>query len=456
MKKTKNNTVRSVALDILLKVEQGSGYSHLLIDQQMKQKTLSHKDEGLLTEIVYGTIQRQMTIDYYLEPFIQTKKSLQPWVTVLLRMSYYQMFFLDRIPDHAIIHEAVEIAKQRGHQGIGSFVNGVLRNVRRKKQRDIADIVNKETRLAIETSHPEWLINRWIDAYGYDTVKAMAEANLMKKPVSVRVQPLKMTRHEAMTVLEKEGYAVEPSKISPQGIVIKEGNILHASLFKKGMLTIQDQSSMLVTEILNPKEHSFVLDTCSAPGGKTTHIAEKMQNKGNIHAYDIHKKKAQKVQDSAKHLGIDIVVANGHDARKLDDYYDAETFDYILVDAPCSGLGVIRSKPEIKYHKTAEDIENLASIQLDILKHVAPMLKKSGTLVYSTCTVDKAENEAVIQQFLTTHDEFTVDESFIQELPVPLQQSNGITKYGLQIFPQTMNTDGFFITRLVRVDREIN
>lgn len=219
MKKTKNNTVRSVALDILLKVEQGSGYSHLLIDQQMKQKTLSHKDEGLLTEIVYGTIQRQMTIDYYLEPFIQTKKSLQPWVTVLLRMSYYQMFFLDRIPDHAIIHEAVEIAKQRGHQGIGSFVNGVLRNVRRKKQRDIADIVNKETRLAIETSHPEWLINRWIDAYGYDTVKAMAEANLIKKPVSVRVQPLKMTRHEAMTVLEKEGYAVEPSKFPRRALL---------------------------------------------------------------------------------------------------------------------------------------------------------------------------------------------------------------------------------------------
>src|SRR5699024_9165295 len=373
----------------LLKMEQGSGYSHLLIDQQIKQKALSKKDEGLLTEIVYGTIQRQMTIDYFLEPFIQTKKKLQSWVTVLLRMSYYQMFYLDRIPDHAIIHEAVEIAKQRGHQGIGSFVNGVLRNLRRKEQRNLDDIKNQKTRLAIETSHPEWLIERWVEAYGYEVTKRMAETNLMKKPISVRIQPLKITREDAITILEEEGYDVVPSKISPQGILVQEGNILHASLFKKGMLTIQDQSSMLVTEILHPEKNSFVLDTCSAPGGKTTHIAEKMQNQGTIHAYDIHKKKAKKVQEAAENLGIDIVVANDHDARKLDDYYEEETFDYILVDAPCSGLGVIRSKPEIKYHKKQSDIENLAIVQLDILNHVAPMLKKSGTLVYSTCTVDK-------------------------------------------------------------------
>src|SRR5699024_5334278 len=375
---------------------------------------------------------------------------LQPWVTVLLRMSYYQMFYLDRIPDHAIIHEAVEIAKQRGHQGIGSFVNGVLRNLRRKEQRNLDDIKNQKTRLAIETSHPEWLIERWVEAYGYEVTKRMAETNLMKKPISVRIQPLKITREDAITILEEEGYDVVPSKISPQGILVQEGNILHASLFKKGMLTIQDQSSMLVTEILHPEKNSFVLDTCSAPGGKTTHIAEKMQNQGTIHAYDSHKKKAKKVQEAAENLGIDIVVANDHDARKLDDYYEEETFDYILVDAPCSGLGVIRSKPEIKYHKKQSDIENLAIVQLDILNHVAPMLKKSGTLVYSTCTVDKAENEAVIQQFLKAHHEFKVDQSFTRELPVPFQESEGLTEYGLQIFPQTMNTDGFFITRLAR------
>lgn len=446
----KNESVRAVALEILLKIEQSAGFSHLLIDQQLKKDELAKKDEGLLTEIVYGTVQHQITLDYIIEPFIQSKRKPEEWVIILLRMSVYQMFYLDRVPDHAIINEAVEIAKTKGHKGIGSFVNGVLRNIRRKEKPDFSEITDKHTKLSIETSHPIWLIERWVNMYGYETTKEMAEINQTKKHGSVRIQPLKITREEAMEKLTDEGVVVALSEFSPQGLSIESGPILDTKLFKEGYLTIQDQSSMLASEILNPDPGTDVLDCCSAPGGKTTHIAEKMQNEGQVYAFDLHKKKANAVNDKASALGLTIVKSSQYDARKLQEKFDNETFDRILVDAPCSGFGVVRSKPEIKYTKTESDIENLSKIQLDILEHVAPLLNKTGKLVYSTCTVDKAENEQVIKAFLENNSEYEVDRTFKDDLPNGLKSSIGVSEFGVQIFPQTLNTDGFFISRLKR------
>ncbi|WP_099158043.1 16S rRNA (cytosine(967)-C(5))-methyltransferase RsmB [Virgibacillus ndiopensis] len=445
-----NYQLRDTVVNLLLRIEQDSGFSHLLIDHEIKSGKIAPKDEGLLTEIVYGTTQRKLTLDYYLKAFIDPKKKLDDWVVMLLRMSVYQMIFLDKIPDHAIIHEAVEIAKRRGHKGISSLVNGVLRSVQRKGIPDTSTIKDNIKQIAVETSHPEWLVKRWVSMYGEKITSEMCDANLERKTVSIRIQPLRVSRDEAMNVLDVQGIEARESAFSDQGIVVEKGNILKTDLFKNGFITIQDQSSMLVAEMLDVEAGMNVLDACSAPGGKATHIAEKMQNQGILHAYDLHAKKAKLVSKKALDLDLSIIVANQADARKLHNVHDEESFDRILIDAPCSGLGVIRGKPEIKYTKQESDIVNLANIQLDILQRVAPLLKKGGRLIYSTCTVDKEENEGVVKRFLEEHPDYSIDTTFFEELPINLNQSPGKTDYGLQLFPQTFQTDGFFLTRLIR------
>lgn len=440
--------LRMIILELLLRIEKDRGFSHLVIDKEIKARQLKPKDEALLTQIVYGTLERKITLDFYLSNYIQSNKKIEPWVQMLLRMSVYQMVYLDKVPDHAVIYEAVEIAKKKGHRGIQRFVNGVLRNVQRNGVQDTSEIKDPIERLSIETSHPLWLVNRWVEHYGFELAKEICEANLEKKPISVRIQPLKISREKAINELEKEGFRVKPSIFSKQGIVIEKENILTSKLFQEGMLTIQDQSSMLVSEVLNPEPGMTVLDACSAPGGKATHIAEKMENKGIVYAHDLHKKKVNLISEKQNILNLNIIEATPFDARRLQEKYEIESFDRILVDAPCSGLGVISSKPEIKYEKSKEDIEKLHTVQLDILNHVSKLLKNDGYLVYSTCTIDKKENEKVVEKFLKANPNFKVDTSFFDELPEAVQSSVGVTSYGLQLFPQTFSTDGFFLTRL--------
>lgn len=442
--------LRNTILDLLLRIEEDSGYSHLLINHEIKQRNIDPKDVGLLTEVVYGTMERKLTLDYYLEPFIESKGALDSWVKMVLRMSVYQMVYLDKVPSHAIINEAVEIAKQRGHQGIASFVNGVLRNVQRKGIRKTNEIADQVDCLSIETSHPKWLVERWISHYGFQVTKEMCEANLSRKQVSVRVQPLRITREEAMEDLQEKGLTTKASPFSSQGIIIEQGNVLQTDLFLNGYLTIQDQSSMLATEMLDVKSGMHVLDACSAPGGKVTHIAEKMNDEGKVNAYDLHKKKIKLVKEKASTLNLTIIEAKYGDARKLQEFHEDETFDRILIDAPCSGLGVIRSKPDIKYNKDIKDIQRLADIQLDIVTQVAPLLKKGGLLIYSTCTVDSEENEDVVKNFLRANQNFSLDTNFAETLPPIIKQDGNVTEYGLQIFPQTYGTDGFFMTRLIK------
>ena len=444
--------LRNTILDLLLRIEKDSGFSHLLINNEIKAKRIPEKDEGLMTEIVYGTLQRKITLDYYLDSFMKNSKKVDPWVRILLRMSLYQMIYLDKVPDHAIIHEAVEIGKQRGHKGIASLVNGVLRNVQRKGVPDTALIENQSIRLSVETSHPAWLVDRWISNYGYETTKAMCEMNITRKHSSIRVQPMKISREIAMEKLTEQGFVVKESIFSPQGIIIEKGNILNTDLFKEGFVTIQDQSSMLVGEMLDVKPGMHILDGCSAPGGKVTHIAEKMHDEGMIHAYDLNKNKIKQVDDKASMLHLSIIDANPGDARKLGELHEKESFDRILIDAPCSGLGVIRGKPEIKYGKKESDIKRLSEIQTEILENIAPLLKSNGLMIYSTCTVDVQENEGVVKQFLKANPDFQIDAEFFETLPAPLKNSPGITENGLQLFPQDYNTDGFFLTRLKKME----
>ncbi|MGI8315070.1 16S rRNA (cytosine(967)-C(5))-methyltransferase RsmB [Halobacillus mangrovi] len=442
--------LRETALHLLTRIGEQGGFSHVLLDREIKKQNLSPQDGGLLTEIVYGTLQRRDLIDYYLQPYLSKQKKLKPWVKWLLYMSVYQMKFLERVPDHAILHEAVEIAKKKGHKGISSLTNGVLRNVQRNETRDLNEISDPIERIAVETSHPKWLVERWREQYGEEITTKMCRANMQHLPMSVRIQPLRTSRSAAIDELERDGYEVKKSIFSDQGLIVSKGNILNHPLFIEGKLTVQDQSSMIVAEMMDLEEGLTVLDACSAPGGKTTHIAEKMKDTGQILAYDLHDKKAKMVSKKAEQLQLTSIEAAQADSRTLQDIHPEQSFDRILLDAPCSGLGVLRGKPDIKYHKKEEDIFSLRKIQDDLLEHIAPLLKEDGKFIYSTCTVDQHENEEAIQYFLNNHPDFSIDPDFVTDLPKPLQQSEGLSEYGLQIFPYQWDTDGFFLTRLVK------
>ncbi|RPF56043.1 16S rRNA (cytosine(967)-C(5))-methyltransferase RsmB [Aquisalibacillus elongatus] len=440
-------SVREIALKLLTQVGESGGFSHILINQAIKNHDVSGKDKGLLTEIVYGTLQRKMTLEYFLKPFI--KKKADKWVEWLLYMSVYQMVYLERVPDHAVINEAVTIAKKKGHRRTSGFVNGVLRNIQRQGLSALDDIKDPIERISIETSHPFWLVRRWVDMYGEETTRQMCESNLESKRLSIRVQPLKNTVLSVQEQLREEGIETRHSLLSEQGLIVESGNPLYSQLFPS-QITIQDETSMLVSEMLDLKPGMKVLDACSAPGGKTTHIAEKMNDEGELLAYDLHDKKVKLVKEKAETLGLSMIKTKAQDSRHLGEIHQAEEFDRILLDAPCSGLGVLRSKPDIKYHKSESDIVDLAKIQQELLEAVVPLLKSDGKLVYSTCTVDQHENEHQIKQLLEKHPELTVDPMFFKDLPGACQDLIGITEYGVQIFPQDFKADGFFITRLIK------
>jgi len=379
---------------------------------------------------------------------VKKTNKLQSWVKWLLYLSIYQLKYLDKVPDHAVVNEAVELAKKRGHQGIVKLVNGVLRQALRQGFPSYDKIEPETKRLSIETSTPEWLIERWVDSYGLEKAEQIAKAQLIKADKSVRVNPLKMSRDEVKQHLTEDGFAVEDSPFSSKGLIINTGNILKHPFFEDGIVTIQDQTSMLVGEMMAVKEGQTILDSCSAPGGKSTDLAERLSNTGRVYSYDLHEKKTSLVEKKAAQLGLINMKTKAMDARKLDQVFEPKTFDRILIDAPCSGFGVIRTKPDIKYTKTSEDVLNLSMIQFDMLSTIMPLLKEDGKLIYSTCTIDPTENEALVAEFLSGQTRYEVDPTFFTELPDFLQNSAGITPFGLQIFPDEYQTDGFFLTRL--------
>lgn len=434
-----DGNVRDAALSILLAVDKNQAYSNLLLHQTIEKYKIDAKDRGLLTEMTYGTLQHKLTLDYYLEPFIRGKVDL--WVRWLLRLSLYQMEYLTRIPAHAAVNEAVEIAKRRGHKGIASMVNGILRSVLREGVPSTAAIQNPVERLAVETSHPQWLVERWVESYGFEETAAMLHENNIPPVQTVRVNTTRATVAEVLASLEAEGVKAQQSDMMPECIHLTNGTAARTMAFKEGLITIQDESSMLPANVLAPQPGMKVLDMCAAPGGKTTHIAEKMANEGSILALDLHPHKLDLIEENTARLGLDIVQTAPVDGRKAADLLAKESYDAVLVDAPCSGLGVMRRKPDIKYTKREEDLESLQTIQLAILDNAVQVLKSGGRLVYSTCTVDKRENEGTVEAFISAHPEMEREE--ITNLPEKLlaKQNNGM----LQVFPHDFGSDGFFV-----------
>jgi 16S rRNA (cytosine967-C5)-methyltransferase len=454
----KAKSPRELAMDTLVKVAGTGAYSNLQLNRTLQDAGLQRADAGLVTELVYGTIQRQATLDYWLSRFVSKGlHKLEPWVHQLLRMSAYQLLYLDRIPAHAAVNEAVTIAKKRGHSGISGMVNGVLRSIDRGRgELQSSEIKHADpiVQIALRHSYPEWLVSRWVAAYGAETAEAICAAGNDHPHSSVRANTLRGTREEVIELLKEAGYDAEPSVIAPAGIAINRGgNLADTDGFREGMWTVQDESSMLVAEVLAPKAGMQVLDCCAAPGGKSTHLAELMGGKGKVWANDLHAHKRDLIVTQTERLKLRNVEAITEDALKLAERFKPQSMDAVLLDAPCSGFGVIRRKPEIKWTKTAGDVSEIAVVQQRLLSAVCDLVRPGGVLVYSTCTIEKDENERQVATFLKEHPEFELDRNWPEAVVDQLKKVGAIDENfdgQAQLLPQHFDSDGFYIARMVK------
>ena len=434
---TKVETARNLALAVLEDVLVNQAYSNIALNKHLKGSQLSVADKGLVTEIVYGTVARKLTLEWYLSHFIQDRDKLDNWLYVLLLMSVYQVRFLDKVPDHAVVNEAVELAKAR-KKGSEKLVNAVLRRILREGWPDIETIKRKNKRDSIAYSLPVWLVSKLKEEYGEERAQAIFESLLVRNKASIRVTDLSR-KEEIKVVLE-----ASDSPLAASGLVKEQGHFAGHDLFLEGAITIQDESSQLVAPTLDLQGDEEVLDACAAPGGKTAHMASYLTS-GKVTALDLYDHKLDLIQENAQRLGVaDRVQTQKLDARKVHEFFGRDSFDKILVDAPCSGIGLLRRKPDIKYNKETADFASLQQIQLEILGNVCQTLRKGGIITYSTCTIVSEENFQVVEAFLESHPEFE---------QVKLEhECKDILKDGcILITPELYGSDGFFISQFRKI-----
>ena len=434
---TKVETARSLALAVLEDVFVNQAYSNIALNKHLKGSQLSVADKGLVTEIVYGTVARKLTLEWYLSHFIQDRDKLDNWLYILLLLSAYQLRYLDKVPNHAVVNEAVELAKLR-KKGSEKLVNAVLRRILREGWPDIARIKRKNKRDSIAYSLPVWLVSKLKEEYGEERAQAIFESLLVRNKASIRVTDLSR-KEEIQALLE-----ATDSPLAATGLVKEQGHFGGHDLFSEGAITIQDESSQLVAPTLDLQGDEQVLDACAAPGGKTAHMASYLTS-GKVTALDLYDHKLDLIQENAERLGVaDQVQTQKLDARKVHEFFEKDSFDKILVDAPCSGIGLLRRKPDIKYNKETADFTSLQEIQLEILGSVCQTLRKGGIITYSTCTIVSEENFQVVEAFLESHPEFE---------QVKLEhECKDILKDGcILITPELYGSDGFFISQFRKI-----
>ena len=387
------------AYRILNQYFEDESFLNIALNEELKKSELKREDKDLCTTIVYGTIQNLLAIQYQLQPYIKGKR-VKKKIKTLLYLSLYQLMYLDKIPEYEVINEAVNIAKKEGYQ-TSKFVNAVLRNFVRNERRSLEGLDELE-RISIETSHPLWMVKMFNKQYGLEKTKKICLEDNTPPTRSGRVNTLKASKEELL----KEGCFKEGT-LSKDALLYDKGNLALTSYFKEGKVTIQDESSQLVARLLDPQKTDYVLDMCSAPGSKTTHLSALMENQGKIEAYDLYEHKVKLVEYNLRRLGVKNVHIQAGDSTKLKEVYSEKTFDRILLDAPCSGFGVLKRKPEIKYHDSSI-MDGLVSLQELLLENAYYLLKNDGTMVYSTCTINKKENELMIQKFIEKHPDMEV------------------------------------------------
>ena len=426
------NSARAIAVNLLMKTFEEQSYSNLLLDKALADAGLSAQEKALCTQLYYGVTERFLTLEHLLRVYSEKKppEKLDIPVKYILYLGFYQMKYCDKIPDSAAVNESVKLAGYFRKKSASGFINAILRKFQRSGK-EIPLTGEKWQDMQIQYSAPVCLLKRVTEEHGEAFAKAFFEDSLRPPPCVIRVNPLK-----ADAALLQE-LSPEKLNISEYAYWVQITDIRKSKAFQKGMFHVQDTASQLCCQILAPEKGQTVLDMCAAPGGKTFTLAEMMQNQGTLYAFDLHPHRVKLIQEGAERLGLTCVHTDVQNAAQYQK--DLPKADRILCDVPCSGFGVIRRKPEIKY-KSLESFETLPELQYQILETSAKYLKSGGILVYSTCTILKQENEEVVMKFLNAHPEFE---------PVPLKEFNS-EKGWMTFSPAYADCDGFFAAKLRR------
>ncbi|MDD2557980.1 MAG: 16S rRNA (cytosine(967)-C(5))-methyltransferase RsmB [Desulfuromonadaceae bacterium] len=421
---------RAVACAVLLQVEQG-GYSDILLDKALRNTEISTAERNLATQLVYGVLRRCGSLDYALSGLCsQPFNAVEMPVRWLMRLGAYQILYLDRVPAHAAVHTCVELARSMKLERATGFLNGVLRNLIRRADAIVwpARETDPQGCIAHTMSTPAWLAQRWIVAYGTDKAMQLAEINTTPAPNTARVNTLKVTREELLQTLAQEGVEATPTTFAPDGIIIAGSFTPQMKWLHEGLLQPQDEASILVGHLLQVQPGQRLLDVCAAPGGKTCHMAALGENQVDIVALDLHKHRLNQLEDGARRLGCHNITSYVHDMTgSACQHIAGEVFDTVLVDAPCSGLGVLRRNPELRWRREQKDIVRLATIQRNIIQNAAAHVAPGGRLVYALCTTTCEESVAVIEKFLWQNSDFIQEDLHAQ---VPASWGKLITPAG--------------------------
>jgi 16S rRNA (cytosine967-C5)-methyltransferase len=444
----KTETPRDLALKTLSRLSRKPASSSSILGHLFQEnRGLDERDRSFVSQLVKGVLRWRLRLDWIIgetSHFPITK--IDPLVLDILRLALYQIFFLDRVPESAAVNEAVKQAKKRYPHHVGSFVNGVLRNICRQKDRITFPDRSKDPvrHLSSWHSYPEWLVKMWIQDLGEGEAEALLAAGNRTPPLIVRANSLRITRADLVRRLEEEGLDVQSTRYSPLGLVIGgwRGRVDQLKAFKEGLFQVQDEAAQVTSFLLAPRRRSAVLDVCAGFGGKASHLAEMMNNSGSVVALDTNRERLVSLVENSGRLGIGIIHSVVADATGNIRAFLRWPFDYIMVDAPCSGLGVLSRHPDGKWNRDMEDIGRLAGLQVSILNQAAPALRKGGRMLYVTCTISRKENEEVVEAFLNENkDAFLVN--LRDEAPpwaIELVDERGF----FRALPHVHQTDGFF------------
>lgn len=441
---------REVCASVLEDIFVNGSYSNIALKKALKQNgAMPQRDRAFVTENVNGTLRNIIYIDYVINSFSNTKTvKMKPYIAAVLRSAVYQIIFMD-VPQSAAINEGVKLIKRRGLGGLAGFSNAVLRKIA-DNYNNIDLPKDSAECISVKYSHPLWLVKMWLSYYGEDFTKELCKSNCGKPPVTICLNTLKTDMKGLCDSLSKDGVEHKAGRYLKNSITIsKVSDIASLEAFKKGYFHVQDESSSLAVNVLSPKEGEKILDVCASPGGKSVLIAEMMNNKGIVVSRDIFDHRLELINDSASRLGINIIQTQNQDAAVFNPE-DVEKYDRIIVDAPCSGFGLMRKKADIRLKKDGNDIDSLIKLQRDILSTVWKYVKKGGVLVYSTCTISKKENQNNVKWFL---ENFPFEAENIQNyLPDNIKAPDGESGF-IQLFTNVHGTDGFFIARLRRKEQ---
>lgn len=437
---------RNTALTVLLKIENDKAYSNIALNNAVKEQGLDHKDSSFVSALVYGVLERKLTLDYIIKQYSKIPlRKIEIKTKMILRLGILQLLFMDKIPESAAVNESVKLAKKHKLQKSAGFINGILRSITRAEVKyTLPDKSDLPYYYSIKYSVPVDLAKLWIDSYGEANAVMLFESLCGRPKICARVNTLK-TDTEALTAyLEKEGVMAERAGITDNALILNNtGSIEKLSAYKNGLFHIQDLSSQLCVKILNPKPRNIMHDVCSAPGGKSFTAAQYMENRGRIFACDLYDRKLKLINSGAERLGISCIVTSKRDGA---DGAPLPLADRILCDVPCSGLGILSRKPEIRYKDDLID-NTLPVLQYRILCRSAENLAVGGRLVYSTCTLNPAENNQNTARFLREHPGF---EGVCLELPDGVQRMIDEKEYEITLSPHKSGTDGFYIAAFTR------